>query len=63
MQAYRLLNYRFAGLAATATLAEEVSLLSATRALPALFPKALSYAALRPLRALLLRFLFAGIYR
>lgn len=62
MQSYRLLYYRFAGEAAPATVGEDLALLKATLAMPALVPRALFYLALRPLRKLLLRRMFAGIY-
>lgn len=62
MQAYRLLFYRFAGQATPAPLAEDLALLFGTLSMGGHFPRALFYFAGRPLRKLLLRRLFAGIY-
>lgn len=62
MQAYRILYYRFVGHAASASLREELGLLIGTIPLPVLFLKSLLFLCLRPLRKLLLRWMFGGIY-
>ena len=62
MQAFRLLYYRFVGHAAKAPLSSDLALLRETLSLPGYFPKAMFFLIFRPLRKLLLRRLFAGIY-
>ena len=62
MQNYRLLYYRFVGKAAKATTIEDLTLLMGTLAMGGLFLKALFYVVFRPLRKVLLRRMFAGIY-
>lgn len=62
MQSYRLLYYRFVGKATAGSAAEDLALLKTTRALGVHFLKATFFLTLRPLRKLLLRRMFGGIY-